>query len=134
MTRNPFVEFMHTYGWSASLGPTDDTQGQSAPPRHLRPRWAGAARGLEASAAVAHGHLRQRRTAHTSASAPGCDCRVRGPANRVFDTRHLTSLQPQGNHAQAAGLVVTALPYRVRTQMTHCHALLVYGTVLWVLR
>lgn len=130
MTRNPSVEFMHAYASSASLEPMDYRQVQSAP-RHLRPRWAGAARGLEALAAVAHGHLRQRRTAQSSASAPHCDCRVRGSADRVFGTRHLTSPQPQGNHARAAGLLATALPYRVRTKMTHCHALLMHGTVLW---
>lgn len=131
MTRNPFVNFMRTRGSSASLEPMDDTQVQSAPLRHLRPRWAGAARGHEAKAAKAHGHSRQRRTAQTSVSAPRCDCRVRGPADRVFGTRHLSSLQPQANHAHAPGLVVTALPYRVRTKMTPCHALLVHGTVSW---
>ena len=131
MTWNPFVEFMRTYGSSASLEPTDDTQGQSAPHRHLRPRWAGTALGHEALAAKAHGLSRQRRTAQTSVSAPRCDCRVRGPADRVIGTRHLSSLQPQANHAHAPGLVVTALPYGVRTKMTPCHALLAHGTVLW---
>ena len=131
MTRNPIAESMHAYGSSASLEPMDDTQVQSAPPRHVRPRWAGAARGLEALAAMAHGHLRQRRTAQTSASPPRCGCRVRGSADRVIGTRHLTSLQPQGNHAHAAGPLVTALPYRVRTKMTPCHAPLMHGTGLW---